>query len=203
MKSNILYGTEAFIPKMHFMLHYPEQIKAVGPMVRTWTIRHEAKLNFFKQASHLINFKNVAYALANRHQRWICYELASGRLIHAPLECGPSSSTGVSYVKDKTKDIQDRLFQILPQLNLEASIFHPRWVRKNGVLYQCNNAYLITGSDGLDPIFSHLDDLMVIGGDMVIFVMSVCNVLSMFTMVTNLPMAKLIEISFYVVNYVH
>ena len=49
----ILYGAEAYIPKMHFMLHYPEQIKAVGPMVRTWTIRHEAKLNVFKQASHL------------------------------------------------------------------------------------------------------------------------------------------------------
>ena len=31
----MLYGSEAFIPKMHFMLHYPEQIKAVGPMVRT------------------------------------------------------------------------------------------------------------------------------------------------------------------------
>lgn len=44
----ILYGTEALIPKMHFTIHYPDQIKAVGPMVRTWTIRHEAKLNFFQ-----------------------------------------------------------------------------------------------------------------------------------------------------------
>ena len=71
-----LYGVSSYIPKMHFLLHYPDQIKAVAPMVRTWTIRHEAKLNFFKQASHLANFKNVAFALANRHQRWICYELA-------------------------------------------------------------------------------------------------------------------------------
>ena len=53
----MLYGTSAYIPKMHFMVHYPEQM---GPMVHTWTIRHEAKLNFFKQASHLLNFKNVA-----------------------------------------------------------------------------------------------------------------------------------------------
>lgn len=58
---------------------------------------------------------------------------------------------------------------------MEASVFHPKWVRKNGVLYQCNNAYLITGSDGLNPVFSHLDDLMVVGGDMVLFV-SLCNV---------------------------
>ena len=150
------YGAEAYIPKMHFMLHYPEQIKAVGPMVRTWTIWHEAKLNFFKQASHLVNFKNVAYALANRHQRWICYELACGRLIDTSLECGPSSSgTGMTYVRDETKDIQDKLYEIVPQLNLDTAIFHPKWVRQNGVLYQCNNAYLVTGSDGLDPIFSH------------------------------------------------
>ena len=173
----MLYGSEAFIPKMHFMLHYPEQIKAVGPMVRTWTIRHEAKLNFFKQASHLVNFKNVSYALANRHQRWICYELASGRLVSTCLECGPSTNgVGVTQVRDKTKDIQDELFRIVPQLSLNTSIFHPRWVRLNGVLYQCNNAYLITGSDGLDPTFSHLDDLMVVAGDLVIFVVSLCNI---------------------------
>ena len=51
-----LYGVEVFIPKMHFLVQYPDQIQAVGPMVRTWTIRHEAKLSFFKQASHLANF---------------------------------------------------------------------------------------------------------------------------------------------------
>jgi len=170
----ILYGTEAFIPKMHFMIHYPDQIKAIGPMVRTWTIRHEAKLNFFKQASRLIN---VAYALANRHQRWMCYELSSGKLIDTSIECGPSTSgTGIAHVKDETKDIQDNLFHILPQLSMEASVFHPKWVRQNGVLYQCNNAYLITGSDGLDPVFGHLDDLMVLGGDMIMFVVSLCNV---------------------------
>jgi len=34
-----------YIPKMHFLIHYPEQMLLVGPMVRTSTIRHEAKLN--------------------------------------------------------------------------------------------------------------------------------------------------------------
>ena len=85
-----LYGENSYIPKMHFLVHYPEQMLAVGPMVRTWTIRHEAKLNFFKQASRLANYKNVALSLAARHQRWICYELSSGKLLHTPLECGPA-----------------------------------------------------------------------------------------------------------------
>ena len=45
-----LYGKEK--PKLHFLLYYPEQMMALGPMIRTWTIRHEAKLNFFRQ--HLV-----------------------------------------------------------------------------------------------------------------------------------------------------
>ena len=60
-----LYGASFYIPKMHFVLHYPDQIQSVAPMVRTWTIRHEAKFNFFKQVLHLTNLKNVAFALAN------------------------------------------------------------------------------------------------------------------------------------------
>ena len=60
-----LYGCGSYIPKMHFLIHYPEQMKAIGPMVRAWTIRHEAKLNFFKQSSRLANFKNIALSLAN------------------------------------------------------------------------------------------------------------------------------------------
>ena len=39
-----LYGQDTYIPKCHFLVHYPEQIELLGPMVRTWTIRHEAKL---------------------------------------------------------------------------------------------------------------------------------------------------------------
>lgn len=163
---------------MHFLVHYPDQIQAVAPMVRTWTIRHEAKLNFFKQASHLANFKNVAFALANRHQRWMCYEQSSGRLIDTTIECGPATKgCSVTCVRDETHDIQDSLLGLFPQLSLEATVFHPTWVRRNGIQYQSNNTYLVTGSDGLDPVFSRLDDLMLIGGDMVVFVVSTCKVL--------------------------
>ena len=57
-------------------------------MVRTWTIRHETKLNFFKKASCLSNYKSISLSLANHHQRWMYYELAAGSLLHTPLECG-------------------------------------------------------------------------------------------------------------------
>lgn len=40
-----LYSEGAVTPKLHFLLHYPEQIMNVGPMVRTWNMRNEAKPN--------------------------------------------------------------------------------------------------------------------------------------------------------------
>ena len=77
-----LYPDSSIIPKMHFLVHYPRQIMSLGPMVRTWTIRQEAKLNFFK---------NISLTLAFRHQRWFCYQASSaGGLLYTSLECGPS-----------------------------------------------------------------------------------------------------------------
>ena len=84
-----LYSANAVIPKLHFVLHYPEQITNVGPMVRTWNMRSEAKLNDFKQASRLGNFKNIAFSIANHHQRLLCYELSAGKRVSSPIECGP------------------------------------------------------------------------------------------------------------------
>ena len=43
-----VYSQDKVTPKFHFLHHYPEQILRTGPMVRSWTMRHEAKLHFFK-----------------------------------------------------------------------------------------------------------------------------------------------------------
>lgn len=139
-------------------------------MTKTWTIRHEAKLNFFKQANKLDNFKNIALSMAYRHQRWVCYELANGSLLSKHLECGPG--VGPRKVCDETSDIQEGLGNLL-EISPHSSVFHPRWVCKDGITYK-DEVFLITGSDGLDPIFAQLDELLVIGGDMVIFVVHPC-----------------------------
>jgi len=109
-------------------------------MVRTWTIRHEAKLNFFKQASRLANFKNVnvAFSLASCHQRWMCYEMASGNLLHTPLECGPGSLP--SPLRDAPADVQEAITSIFPQISPDVYQSQPKWVRISGGLYKNNNA---------------------------------------------------------------
>lgn len=174
----LLYGTNSYTPKFHFLLHYPEQILAVGPMTKSWTMRHEAKLSFFKKASHLSNFKNISLSLANNHQRWICYEMALGKLLHNPIECGPAKhGDGLSLLLNESEDIREYLRQMYPQLCETSTLFRPRWVCKQSTTYRADNTFVITQSDGLDPIFGQVNDVLVIGGDFVLFVLSMCKVL--------------------------
>ena len=50
----------------------------LGPLVRHWTMRFEAKHQYFKQlASRMGNFINVTWSLAVRHQCYQCYVLSS------------------------------------------------------------------------------------------------------------------------------
>lgn len=147
------------------LLHYPEQIILLGPITKTWTMRHEAKLSFFKKASFLSNFKNISLSLANNHQRWICYEMASGKLVMNSIECGPAKlNNGLTCIKDKPDNVKHALKRLFPQLNEETDVFRPKWIRKLSTTYK-ENSFVIIQSDGLDPIFGHIDDIIVVAGD--------------------------------------
>ena len=162
------------LPKMHYMLHYPEQIMALGPLVRAWTMRYEAKLSFFKKAGRIGNFKNIELSLARRHQRLMCYELASGRLLQRPVECGPCSLP--NRLGEEAQSIQDGIHLLFPFVSFDATICRPSWVKYNGIVYKKNNSYLIIGVDGLYPKFGCVNDILVLGVDVIVFVLTPCEV---------------------------
>ncbi|XP_070571527.1 uncharacterized protein [Ptychodera flava] len=72
-----VYGEENFMPKHHFMTHFPAQIQRFGPLRQHWCMRLEAKHNFFKNEVSC-NFKNLAKSLSQRHQLWMCSQLVPG-----------------------------------------------------------------------------------------------------------------------------
>ena len=123
----------------------------IGPMVRTWTMRHEAKLSMFKLAAHLGNFKNIALTLAQRYQRWMCYQSASGELLRPNFECGPGDQQTLG---DMAASVIECIRNAIPNINNDTFVFHPTWVKKDGIKYHKNNCYIITGSDGTDPIIA-------------------------------------------------
>ena len=70
-----LYPDSTMKPKMRYMVHYPSQIQRHGPLVHSWTMRHEAKLSFIKRSSRRGNFKNILKTVVKHHQQWLCYQL--------------------------------------------------------------------------------------------------------------------------------
>ena len=64
-----VYPHASITPKMHFLVHYPEQILRFGPVIYSRTIRYESKLKLCKQAAKFGNFKNICFSVAQKHQR--------------------------------------------------------------------------------------------------------------------------------------
>ena len=55
-----MYPDRNLKPKHHFMTHYPQQIRLIGPLVNFWTMRFEAKHRFFKRLGHIVcNYRNI------------------------------------------------------------------------------------------------------------------------------------------------
>lgn len=57
------------IPKHHNVLHYPNTIRKIGPLINYWMMRFEAKHQFFTNAANNTkNFVNITKTLAHKHQ---------------------------------------------------------------------------------------------------------------------------------------
>ncbi|XP_065675796.1 uncharacterized protein LOC136092003 [Hydra vulgaris] len=63
----------SFIPKIHFLVHYPRLLLHFGPLRHLWVMRFEAKHQYFKQIARRVkNFKNITFTLAQRHEMRKC-----------------------------------------------------------------------------------------------------------------------------------
>ena len=136
-------------------------------------MRNEAKLNIFKQASRLGNFKNIAYSIASRHQRLLCYELSTAKLLDSPTVCGPCNQS--LPVHSEPWHVQDALLSLIPSISSDTTISHCTWVIFEGKTIKKNNCYVITGCDGLHPTFAKVLDVLVVVDIVLLHVLS-CNV---------------------------
>lgn len=64
------FPTKKLRPKHHFICHYPELIRKLGPLKNMWTLPFEQKHQYFKNKARKVkNFKNIVQTLANNHQQ--------------------------------------------------------------------------------------------------------------------------------------
>ncbi len=119
-----VYPHASITPKMHFLVHYPEQILRYGPVIYSWTIRYESKLKLCKQAAKFGNFKNICFSVAQKHQRWLCYQLQASRYLSEAPEVGGQSKVlslgeepvSIKHLLSESSDISNNLSSHLDQI---------------------------------------------------------------------------------------
>lgn len=137
-----LYPTLTLKPKMHYLIHYPSQIECLGPLIHTWTMRHEAKLSFIKRSSRRGNFKNIAYTVAKHHQLWLCYNLnCEATFLNIKIEVSPKCTE--STFASKPEHIQSELRCICSTLEDTSIIYSPNWVKTQSSKYQPGTVVLL------------------------------------------------------------
>ena len=115
----------------------------------------------------------ISFTLAQRHQRWICYQLSSSELLKSKTEVGPGTQPHT--LSEQPESLANFIHQILPKINNDVTVFSPSWIKKDGIYYSNNNTYLITGTDGINPLFGHIINMYLVGGDLLLFHLYQCQ----------------------------
>ncbi|XP_064382999.1 uncharacterized protein LOC135331689 [Halichondria panicea] len=96
-----LYPNSPYVPKMHYLLHLPDELLRFGPPRNTWCMRFESKNKELKGFTSNC-FKNVPYSVSVRHQQRYCHLLAvrPGQEMSNFLYKGDEVSSGKSVILD-------------------------------------------------------------------------------------------------------
>lgn len=157
-----LYPSSSIKPKMmHYMIHYGSQVEQYGPLIHSWTMRHEAKLSFVKRSSRRGNFKNILKTIVKHHQQWLCYQLKCEQTLLYP-ETKLSGIKSANNLEDENDTVREQLRCISPTLSPTGTIVHHRWVKIHSFNFKLGN-FVLMERDDMKPKFGKIEDILHIG----------------------------------------
>ncbi|KAL2095439.1 hypothetical protein ACEWY4_010158 [Coilia grayii] len=155
-KYQYLFPDVPLLPKHHFLEHYPQLIRAFGPLVGHWTLQFEAKHSFFKQVIRHTNcFKNVPLSLATKHQLMMSYHLNSSTYEKDGLEITKASKVPVDVLKWEMAQVIEQKFSSASDIDLTKCVSY------KGVTYR-NGMILVHGSTSGLPDFGEIIHICVV-----------------------------------------
>ena len=148
-----LYPDVNIIPKMHYMVHYPSQIRKFGPLIYSWIIRYESKLRVLKRASRHGNFKNICKTVAKKHQHLLRYYLNKQQnFLSHNLEIGPTELS-------ETLSCNSEFCTFVGACNIEEMIYHPKLIKYEKLCIR-KDACVFISVGPLYPVFCKVIDLI-------------------------------------------
>lgn len=153
-----LYPSSSMKLKMHHMVHYASQIERFGPLIHSWTMRHEAKLSFIKRSSRRGNFKNILKTVVKHHQLWLCYQLhCECHLLCPEPQLSPREKT--SPLSDECENVQSHILALFPSLSPSSVLKHHQWLKIQSSVYKISHFVLIERDD-MSPKFGKIQNII-------------------------------------------
>lgn len=160
-----LYQNASVTPKMHYMVHFPDQIDNFGPMWSQWCMRYEANNGLFKSRKWN-NFKNICYSLAVFHQRWMCFQMLDSNGLRSInyLYKGDEVGAGfqVAFTQLSCSDEIMHHFLNVPAGQFPNTVLMPRYFVVLGRRYQAGTVLLRKWDALDDPHFVRVTSLVVV-----------------------------------------
>ena len=165
----ILYPNKRITPKFHFLLHYPHEIRRLGPLIAFWCMRYEAKHSYFKQLARAIgNWINLPLTLAKRHQQFMCmnFALAQHNYLKFKVEI-PASKKEFVVVQNLTK-----FGEISCKLNIDplSVVKTVPWIEIGSNCYKVKRSLVLCPLNGVVAAAFGLIRTIVIYENKVLFV---------------------------------
>lgn len=154
-----LYSQSSYIPKLHYLVHLPAQIKLFGPLRHQWCMRMESKNSFFKRKKYR-NTINLPKTVSYDHQHWMCCQQRdyAGNLSNSYLEkvadCNPGSVVCIDAVEHG--DL------LRPLVCDDTDLLQTPCVTVSGVTYRTNDLVMneICSSESV-PSFLRLSSIFM------------------------------------------
>lgn len=169
-----LFPTVNITPKMHYMIHIPDQMLRLGPLVRHSCMRFEARHRYFKDIAPLQNFKNICLSLAERYQLDDCANLSNDNPNHHPLfqmekEHAPTKKLERDALTAFHQRMKDAGLFVYPEMLVH--VFSTKWIKLYGSTYIPSKGCIIAVDATFPnrmPVFGKLVNIFL-ANDEVIF----------------------------------
>ncbi|KAG1673824.1 hypothetical protein GQR58_015387 [Nymphon striatum] len=154
------FPEETIKPKMHFMLHYPQQMKNFGPLIHLQTIRFEGKHNYFQELIYRTKNKiNICKSLAVRHQYYQCLFNASDKFFASDT----FDTTGVSTIPVCL--LRDEYQRVLGRVGSDClEVFTSTSVNIMGITYHVGDCIVRNEQRDHLTAFSNIKYFLTING---------------------------------------
>ena len=162
-----LYPHEKLLPKHHYMIHYPDQMERLGPLIQCWTMRQEAKLSFVKKISRLSNYKNICKTVAKKQNFWMCYQFQNSSLLTPSVSHNPKYVSHALHTEDEC--VQREFLRLIPSLELESEVKHLNWIKvQSSTLHK--KSFVLMKYDVDNPVFGKLIDMLCVNSTFLLYV---------------------------------